>query len=85
MAMGDFFSGLIGRWELVGTVLERPLEQAVTVERVLGDAWLRVTFHPSTVTPLTDDPYVAVAYIAPTDSDEQRYLMVLMDTFGASS
>ncbi|MDX1659248.1 MAG: hypothetical protein R3343_10550 [Nitriliruptorales bacterium] len=80
-----FFSELLGRWDLAGTVLGRPLEQLVTVERVLGGSWLRLTFHPSTVTPLTDEPYEAIAYIAPTDKEGDEHVMVLMDTFGATS
>lgn len=80
-----FFSSLLGRWQLVGTVLGRPIEQPVTVERALGGAWLRITFHPSTVTPLTEQPYEAIAYIAQTDEAGRDHVMVLMDTFGAGS
>lgn len=80
-----FFADLVGEWQLRGEVLGRPLEQAVTADVVLGGAWVRVRFHSSTVTPLTEEPYAADVYLGREDSSDDRYLMVLMDTFGAGS
>lgn len=75
--------GLEGDWHLEGTVLGRPLVQDVTVEWILQGAYLCIHYQPSTVTPMTEDPYEAIAYIG-WDPGESGFVMLLFDTFGAA-
>jgi hypothetical protein len=76
--------GLVGSWHLEGTILGRALVQEVEVESVLGDAYLRIHYLPSTVTPLTDEPYEAIAFVGWDPHDGGRPVMFLFDTFGAA-
>jgi hypothetical protein len=74
--------GLEGDWHLEGETLGKPLAQEVHVEWVLGDAYLRMHYLPSIVTPLTEEPYEAVAFIG--WDPEGHFVMSLFDTFGAA-
>jgi hypothetical protein len=76
--------GLEGDWHLEGEILGRPLVQEVVVEWVLGGAYIRMHYLPSTVTPLTDEPYEAVAYIGWNPEGQGHIVMFLFDTFGAA-
>lgn len=76
--------GLEGSWHLEGTILDKPLVQEVSVEWVLNGAYLRIHYKPSTVTPLTEDPYEAIAYIGWDPAEDGRFVMFLFDTFGAA-
>lgn len=78
------FDELEGNWYLEGTILGKPLVQEVTVDWVLSGVYLRIHYEPSTVTPLTDAPYEAIAYLGWNPSGEGRFVMFLFDTFGAS-
>lgn len=81
MSLGHSLGGLVGEWNLEGEILGKPLEQKVSVDWVLGGAYLRMHYLPSTVTPLTDEPYEAIAFIG--WAPEGRPVMQLLDTFGA--
>jgi len=76
--------GLEGDWDLEGEILGKRLVQEVEVEWVLGGAYLRMRYLPSTVTPLTDEPYEATAFIGWDPHDDGRLVMLLLDTFGAA-
>lgn len=76
--------GLEGSWHLEGVVLGKRLVQDVTVEWVLNGAYLRIHYRPSTVTPLTEEPYEAIAYVGWDPDDGGRFVMYLLDTFGAA-
>lgn len=78
------FEELEGAWHLEGTVLGRSLVQDVTVEWVLNDAYLRIHYQPSTVTPMTEDPYEAIAFVGWDPGEGGRFVMFLFDTFGAA-
>jgi hypothetical protein len=73
---------LEGDWHLEGEVLGKPIVQDVRVEWVLGGTFLRMHYLPSTVTPLTEAPYEAVAYIGWDPAG--CFVMSLFDTFGAA-
>ena len=77
-------NGLEGRWLLTGEILDRPLVQEVEVDWVLAGAYLRIHYQPSTVTPLTQEPYEAIAYVGWDSSGDGRFVMYLFDIFGAS-
>lgn len=77
-----YFGSLAGDWHLEGEVMGKPLVQEVEVAWVLGDAYLRIHYLPSTVTPLTDHPYEAISFIGWLP--EGRPIMYLFDTFGAA-
>lgn len=77
--MAVFFENFVGRWKLDGLILGKPLEQEVTVDRVLGGRYLRIHYLPSTVTPLNDEPYECLCLVG---RDGERYVMYLFDTFG---
>lgn len=72
--------GLEGRRHLEGTVLGKPLVQEVVGEWVLGGAYLRLHYLPSTVTPLTDGPYEAITHIGWSPGEDGRSVMFLFDT-----
>jgi hypothetical protein len=76
------FGSLAGDWHLEGEVMGNPLVQEVGVRWVLGEAYLRMHYLPSTVTPLTDRPYEAISFIGWLP--EGRPIMYLFDTFGAA-
>ncbi len=76
--------GLEGKWHLEGDVLGKPLVQEVRVEWVLGGAYLEMHYLPSTVTPLTEEPYEAVAFIGWDLQGQGNFVMFLFDTFGAA-
>lgn len=76
--------GLEGRWHLRGEILGKSLVQEVDVEWVLAGAYLRIHYEPSTVTPLTNEPYEAIALVGWDSSRDGRFVMFLFDTFGAS-
>jgi 8-oxo-dGTP pyrophosphatase MutT (NUDIX family) len=83
VSVGDgFFDSLIGDWWLEGTYAGRPLEQTVWVEEVLGGRFLRISYHPSIVTPIGPEPYAAIAYIG---WDGGAYVMSLFDIFTAGA
>lgn len=75
--------GLVGSWHLEGSILGKRLVQEVEVERVLGGAYLRIHYLPSTVTPLTDEPYEAISFLG-WDPGAERWVMFLFDVFGAA-
>lgn len=76
--------GLVGSWHLEGEVLGKRLVQEVAVDWVLDGAYVRIHYLPSTVTPLTAEPYEAIAYIGWNPEDGGRLIMFLFDTFGAA-
>jgi hypothetical protein len=81
--IGDF-DGLEGLWHLEGEVLGKALVQDVVVEWVLRGSYLRIHYLPSTVTPLTEEPYEAVAYLGWDPAGGGRPVMYLFDVFGAT-
>lgn len=76
--------GLVGSWRLEGTILGKELVQDVEVDVVLAGAYIRIHYLPSTVTPLTEEPYEAVAFVGWDPSEGGRPVMFLFDTFGAA-
>ena len=76
--------GLRGEWHLEGEVLGKALVQEVRVDWVLGGAYLKMDYLPSTVTPLTEEPYEAVAFIGWDPQGQGHFVMSLFDTFGAA-
>lgn len=76
--------GLVGHWRLEGTILGKPLVQEVDVGYVLDDAYIRMHYLPSTVTPLGDQPYEALSYIGWDPEAGGRFVMFLFDIFGAA-
>jgi len=76
--------GLVGDWHLEGEILGKRLVQEVKVEWVLGGAYLKMHYLPSTVTPLTDTPYEAFAFIGWDPAEQGHLMMFLFDTFGAA-
>ncbi|MGA7272586.1 MAG: hypothetical protein WB239_16050 [Acidimicrobiia bacterium] len=76
------FDSLTGDWHLEGEVMGKALVQEVEVTWVLGDAYLRIHYLPSIVTPLTDQPYEAICFIGWLP--EGRPIMYLFDIFGAA-
>lgn len=81
MSLDRHFGGLVGDWSLDGEILGKPLAQEVEVRWVLGGAYIRIHYLPSTVTPLTDLPYEAIAFIGWVPDEGPS--MYLFDTFGA--
>jgi hypothetical protein len=80
----DDFDPLEGTWHLEGTVLGKPLVQDVAAEWVMRGSYLRIHYLPSTVTPLTEEPYEAVAYLGWDSAGGGRPVMYLFDVFGAT-
>lgn len=76
--MEGFFDGLLGHWYLTGEVLGRPIEQEVFVDETLDRRFLRIHYLPSTVTPIGDEPYEALAIVG---RDGDGYVMSLFDRF----
>jgi hypothetical protein len=76
--------GLVGAWHLEGIVMGRALAQDVVVAWVLRGAYLQIHYLPSTVTPLTDHPYEAIAYVGWDPGEGGRFVMFLFDVFGAA-
>lgn len=81
MSLQQSLGGLVGEWSLEGEILGKRLVQEVSVGWVLGGAYLHMHYLPSTVTPLTDQPYEAIAFIGWLP--EGKPIMHLFDTFGA--
>lgn len=81
MSLQQSLGGLVGEWSLEGEILGKRLVQEVSVGWVLGGAYLHMHYRPSSVTPLTDQPYEAMAFIGWLP--EEKPIMHLFDTFGA--
>lgn len=73
---------LVGEWQLEGEVRGQPLRQRVSGSALYGGRFLRLTYHPSETPGLDGRPYAAEATLG-YDADAERYVMQLVDVFGA--
>ena len=73
---------LLGEWQLEGEVRGRPLRQRVSGSVLYGGRFLRLVYHPSETPGLDGRPYAAEATLG-YDAEAERYVMQLVDVFGA--
>jgi hypothetical protein len=77
----DFLEGLLGSWNLTGTMGDIQLLQKVDARWVIQGEFLQMHFRQTNPAP-EQQPYEAM-YMIGQDSKAGQYIMHLFDTFGA--
>lgn len=75
---------LAGKWKLEGTVMGKAAHHEVTADWVLNTQFLRLHEKTSPTAPKGEQPYEAYWFLG-YDSVSERYVLHLMDVFGARS
>jgi Protein of unknown function (DUF1579) len=78
----ELLDKLVGTWELTGQMGETAVQQAVEARWTLGGHFAEVRCRSVLNKPAGHEPYEAVYYIG-FDAEDERYVMHLLDTFGA--
>lgn len=78
----DLVHHLAGSWKLEGKVMGNPAHHDVQADWVLNRQFLRIQETTSADAPATERRYDSIWYLG-YDSVSERYVLHLMDTFGA--
>jgi|SRR5579872_1059290 len=78
----DLIGHLAGSWKIEGNVVGKPAHHDVQADWVFNRQFLRIQEKTSGNAPLTENPYDSIWYLG-YDSISERYVLHLMDTFGA--
>jgi len=73
---------LAGRWKVEGNVMGKDAHHEIQADWVLNHQFLRIHEQTAATAPKGERPYEAVWYLG-YDSTSQRYVLHLMDIFGA--
>ena len=78
----DLVSHLTGKWKLEGDVMGKAAHHDVSVDWVLNRQFLRIEENTSANAPASERRYDSIWYLG-YDSISERFVLHLMDTFGA--